>query len=46
LLDQVTQHDEEDQVERLEGRELATTDRPCHEPDEEEHDDCADDDVH
>ena len=46
LLDQVAEHDEQDQVEGLQGRELPAPDRAGHEPDEDEEDDCADDDVH
>ena len=46
LLDEVADHDEEDQVERLERGELAPADDPRHEEDEEEREGCSEDDVH
>ncbi len=46
LLDEIADHDEQDQVERLERGELPPPDDPRHEEDEEEREGCAEDDVH
>ena len=46
LLHEVADHDQQDQVERLERRELAPPDDAREQQDEEEGDGCADDDVH
>ena len=46
LLDEVADHDQEHQVERLERAQLAPTDEPCQDEDEEERDYCSNDNVH
>ena len=46
LLDEVADHHQEDQVERLHRRQLAPPDDPRQQIDEEERDGCADDEVH
>ena len=46
LLDEVADHDEQDQVERLERGELPPAHDPRQEEDEEEREECAEDDVH
>ena len=46
LLDEIPDHHEQDQVERLQRSELPPADDPRHEEDEEEREGCAEDDVH
>ena len=46
LLDEVADHHEQDQVERLQRGELAPADHPRQQVDEEEGDGCADDEIH
>jgi hypothetical protein len=46
LLDQIADHDDQDQVERLHGAELAPADGARDEQDEEEDGDGAQDEIH
>jgi hypothetical protein len=46
LLDQIAEDDEQDEVERLHGRQLAPSHHTREEEDEDERQDGSDDDVH